>query len=84
MQFYDKLSEFIGTRTSSQCRSHHQKLFAKFKYLSKIREIFKTQLGVTLYKSKLKQGMEKMDEIERKFLNRHTHEESEEPEEVPV
>lgn len=52
MQFYDKLSAFVKTRTSSQCRSHHQKLFNKFKTISNIREIFKSKLGITTYKNK--------------------------------
>lgn len=52
MQFYDKLSAFIVTRTSSQCRSHHQKMFDKFKYISKIVELFKIKVGVPEYKAK--------------------------------
>lgn len=41
MQFYDKLAGFVSSRTVSQCRSHHQKMFDKFKYVSKIIELFK-------------------------------------------
>ncbi len=52
MQFYDKLAAFIGSRTSSQCRSHHQKMFDKFKYISKIVETFKIQVGLAQYKAK--------------------------------
>jgi hypothetical protein len=38
MLFYDKLAAFITTRNSIQCRSHHQKMFAKAKCVSKIVE----------------------------------------------
>lgn len=53
MQFYDKLASFVGTRTSPQCRSHHQKLFDKFKYVSRIIDTFKTEVGVDYYKQRL-------------------------------
>ena len=52
MQFYDKLSAFIGSRSPSQCRSHHQKMFDKFKYVSKIVETFKIEVGLAQYKAK--------------------------------
>ena len=67
MEFYDKLSAFIGTRTSSQCRSHHQKLFYKYKYLSKIREVFRNEITVPVYKAKLKDGFDRMKSIERNW-----------------
>lgn len=67
MQFYDKLSAFIATRTTSQCRSHHQKLFDKFKYISKIVELFKNEVGLANYKTKYLEGIEKMKEINQQF-----------------
>jgi len=67
MQFYDKLSSFVGTRTSAQCRSHHQKLFDKFKYISKIIELFKTEAGISNYKLKYLDGIEKMKIIDHKM-----------------
>jgi hypothetical protein len=51
MIFYDKLAMFVGTRSSAQCRSHHQKVFEKFKYITKIVEKFKTEIGVNSYKA---------------------------------
>jgi hypothetical protein len=30
------MAEFIPTRSALQCRSHHQKLEAKFRYLNRI------------------------------------------------
>jgi len=51
MVFYDKLAMFVGTRSSPQCRSHHQKVFEKFKYITKIVEKFKTEVGINNYKA---------------------------------
>lgn len=50
MIFYDKLAMFVGTRSSAQCRSHHQKLFEKFKYITRIVDNFKTEVGINTYK----------------------------------
>lgn len=76
MQFYDKLSAFITTRTTSQCRSHHQKLFDKFKYISKIVELFKNEVGLANYKAKYLDGIEKMKEINHQFSSVSNHEAS--------
>ena len=65
MSFYDKLSAFVGTRTSSQCRSHHQKLFEKYKYISKTIEAFRSQIPMTTYKTRLAEGVETMKRINK-------------------
>lgn len=39
------MSEFVGTRTSVQCRSQNQRLFRKFKNLRSIISIFKSEYG---------------------------------------
>lgn len=67
MGFYDKLSLFVGTRTSSQCRSHHQKLFTKYKHLTKIRELFRNEIGVSSYKEQLARSYERMVRVEKEF-----------------
>lgn len=56
MDFFPKLSLFVSTRTDAQCRSHHQKIFTKFKYVSNITALFKTQLGKDNYNQLLQQG----------------------------
>jgi hypothetical protein len=69
MQFYDKLAAFIATRSASQCRSHHQKLFDKFKYISKIVELFKNEVGLPSYKAEYFEGTEKMKAIDLRFAS---------------
>jgi len=69
LQFYDKLSAFVATRTSSQCRSHHQKLFCKFKYFTKIREMIRSKIGQPAYKENLCEAHKKMETIERTWVS---------------
>ncbi len=70
MQFFAKLSRFVSTRTPSQCRSHHQKIFAKFKYISKITGVFKTQIGRHDYASLLAQATQRAKGLDASFAQK--------------
>ncbi len=43
------MSKYIPTRTPIQCRSHHQKLIAKYRNFKKIITSFKNEIGEETY-----------------------------------
>ena len=51
---FEKMSVFIRTRTTIQCQTHHQKYEGKFGSSRNIIEIFKDEVGHSLYKKYVK------------------------------
>jgi hypothetical protein len=49
------MAQFISTRNSLQCRSHHQKLEEKYTHANKIIALFKNHFNKTLYKKFMEQ-----------------------------
>ena len=44
------MAQFISTRNSLQCRSHHQKLEEKYTHVNRIIALFKSHFNKILYK----------------------------------
>jgi len=53
------MSEFIGTRTSLQCRSHHQKFLEKLGDIKTIIHNFKKYVPKHEFKNKYMEALEK-------------------------
>jgi hypothetical protein len=72
MDFFPKLSIFVNTRTPSQCRSHHQKIFQKFKCVSNITRVFKNEFGNGNYERVLAEGRTRARSIELQFVSKNS------------
>jgi hypothetical protein len=70
------MSRFISTRSSLQCRSHHQKLIYKFGEVKNIISNFKKFIGKDLYKNKV-QELEANGTLKGKSQKKHLQVEEE-------
>lgn len=53
IRLFEQMSEFIGSRTTTQCRTHHQKYEQKFRNFKTIISIYKEEIGYENYKKTL-------------------------------
>lgn len=71
-KFYEEMAQFISTRNSLQCRSHHQKLEEKYTHVNKIIALYKGHFNKTLYKKHLEQLDTITHEKQIESLTRYT------------
>lgn len=67
LQIFKKLSEFLGTRTARQCRSHFQKLKNRFGTLVQMRKHWKKELGAQVYEEYYQAIQKQLESFEIKF-----------------
>ena len=48
-RIFTRLSEYVSTRTSRQCRSHYQKMMIKYHTISKLRSYFRKAATPSAY-----------------------------------